>query len=65
MAATHDLWVHVDAAFGGALAVSDQHSERLSGIDRADSVAVDFHKLFFQPIACGALLVADGESSSS
>lgn len=62
VAATHDLWVHVDAAFGGALAVSDQHGERLSGIDRADSVAVDFHKLFFQPIACGALLVADGES---
>jgi L-2,4-diaminobutyrate decarboxylase len=54
-----DLWFHVDAAYGGALAVSDEHAGTLAGIDRADSLAVDFHKLFFQPISCGAFLVDD------
>ncbi|WP_247728511.1 pyridoxal phosphate-dependent decarboxylase family protein [Halovivax limisalsi] len=56
----HDLWVHVDAAYGGALAVSDDYGHRLDGIERADSVAVDFHKLFYQPISCGAFLLRDG-----
>nr|WP_089823930.1 aspartate aminotransferase family protein [Halogranum amylolyticum] len=59
-AADHDLWFHVDAAYGGALAVSDTHREKLAGVDRADSVAVDFHKLLYQPISCGAFLVRDG-----
>jgi L-2,4-diaminobutyrate decarboxylase len=56
----HDLWFHVDAAYGGALAASERHRERLSGIDHADSIAVDFHKLFYQPISCGAFLLRDG-----
>lgn len=58
-AAEHDLWYHVDAAYGGALAVTDEHADLLAGIERADSIAVDFHKLFYQPISCGALLVRD------
>lgn len=57
-ARAHNLWFHVDAAYGGALAVTD-HADMLDGIERADSVAVDFHKLFYQPISCGALLVRD------
>ena len=57
----HDLWFHVDAAYGGALAVTDR-AALLDGIERADSVAVDFHKLFYQPISCGALLVRDAAS---
>lgn len=56
---THDVWFHVDAAFGGALALSETHADRLDGIGRADSVAVDFHKLCFQPVACGAFLLKD------
>ncbi|ADJ16540.1 pyridoxal phosphate-dependent decarboxylase family protein [Halalkalicoccus jeotgali] len=60
-AAEHGLWFHVDAAYGGALAVSDEYGDLLAGIERADSVAVDFHKLFYQPISCGALLVRDGD----
>jgi L-2,4-diaminobutyrate decarboxylase len=58
-AAEHDLWFHVDAAYGGVLAVSDQHREKLAGVDRADSVSVDFHKLLYQPISCGAFLLRD------
>lgn len=60
-AAEWDIWFHVDAAYGGALALSDEHADRLAGIERADSVAVDFHKLFYQPISCGALLLRDGD----
>ena len=59
--ATHDLWFHVDAAYGGALALSDAYDDVLDGIERADSIAVDFHKLFYQPISCGAFLLRDGE----
>lgn len=59
LAAHEGLWFHVDAAYGGALLLSDRHKGRLEGIGRADSVTVDFHKAFFQPISCGAFLVAD------
>ncbi|WP_150137810.1 pyridoxal phosphate-dependent class III aminotransferase [Candidatus Enterovibrio escicola] len=54
----HDLWMHVDAAYGGALMLS-RHQARLEGIKRADSVTVDFHKMFFQPISCGAVILKD------
>ena len=59
MAATAKLWLHVDAAYGGALALSTAHAGRLAGIERADSLTIDFHKLFYQPISCGAFLVRD------
>ena len=59
-AAEHDLWFHVDAAYGGALALTDEYEDVLAGIERADSTAVDFHKLFYQPISCGAFLLRDG-----
>ncbi|WP_114767134.1 pyridoxal phosphate-dependent class III aminotransferase [Vibrio rhodolitus] len=54
----HQLWFHVDAAYGGALILS-QHKHRLVGIEQADSLSVDFHKLFFQTISCGALLLKE------
>lgn len=60
-AADHGLWYHVDAAYGGALALSEAYDHLVDGIERADSIAVDFHKLCFQPIGCGALLLQDGE----
>ena len=52
-------WFHVDAAYGGALLFSPQHRDRLRGIESADSVSIDFHKLFWQPIPCSAFLVRD------
>jgi len=54
------LWFHVDAAYGGGLALSEKHRARLRGIERADSVTVDPHKWFFVPFACGAVLVRGG-----
>jgi L-2,4-diaminobutyrate decarboxylase len=59
IARRHAAWLHVDAAVGGALAVSDREAHRLDGIGAADSITVDFHKLWFQSIACGAFLVRD------
>ncbi|WP_338728804.1 pyridoxal-dependent decarboxylase [Haladaptatus sp. DJG-WS-42] len=61
-AAMYDLWFHVDAAYGGALAFSERHEHKLTGIDRADSISVDFHKLLYQPLGCGAFLVKESES---
>ncbi|MEL0630103.1 aspartate aminotransferase family protein [Psychromonas aquatilis] len=52
-------WSHVDGAYGAALQLSEQHKSRLKGIESADSISVDFHKLFYQTISCGALLIKD------
>jgi len=56
VALAHDLWLHVDAAYGCGLLVS-RRRPLLSGIERADSVTVDFHKSFFQPVSSSAVLV--------
>lgn len=53
------LWLHVDAAYGGALVLSDRLRPMLEGIGQADSVTVDFHKLFWQPISGSALLLRE------
>ncbi|MFD0589249.1 pyridoxal phosphate-dependent decarboxylase family protein [Paenibacillus sp. GCM10027627] len=58
-AKSHGLWLHVDAAYGGALMLSQEHQAKLFGIEAADSITVDFHKLFYQPISCGAFLLKD------
>ena len=52
-------WLHVDAAYGGALLFSKLHRDMLRGIARADSVGIDFHKLLWQPIPCSALLLRE------
>ncbi|MGJ9422140.1 pyridoxal phosphate-dependent decarboxylase family protein [Aeromicrobium sp. CF3.5] len=59
--ADHAVWMHVDAAYGGGLIVSSRR-HLLAGVDRADSVTIDFHKTFFQPVSSSAVLFSDGES---
>lgn len=59
-----DLWLHVDAAYGCGLLTSMRHRHLLEGVERADSVTVDYHKSFLQPVACSALLVQDNRSLS-
>lgn len=54
------VWLHVDAAYGCGLLVSQTRRHWLDGIERADSVTVDFHKSFFQPVASSAVIVRDG-----
>ncbi|KXK62085.1 pyridoxal-dependent decarboxylase [Micromonospora rosaria] len=51
--------LHVDAAYGCGLLVSRTRRNLLDGIERADSVTVDYHKSFFQPVSSSALLVRD------
>ncbi len=58
-ATEHGLWLHVDAAYGGALLLSERERGKLAAMGRADSVTIDFHKAFFQPISCGAFLLSD------
>jgi aromatic-L-amino-acid decarboxylase len=55
------LWLHVDAAFGGALALSDRLRGRLAGIERADSLAFDLHKWMHVPYDAGCVLLRDAE----
>src|SRR5215207_9493305 len=60
VARENDCWFHVDAAYGGALAFSPQHKDKLRGIEIADSITFDPHKWMFVPFSCGATLVRDG-----
>ena len=59
-----DLWLHVDAAYGGFAVVTERGRELLRGLERADSVGLDAHKWFFQPYEAGCLLVKDRETLS-
>ena len=54
-----EIWLHVDAAWGGALLLSTHHRSLIDGIALADSITLDFHKHFFLPISCGAFLIRD------
>lgn len=58
-------WLHVDAAYGGALLFSPAHRHRLRAIDSADSLSIDFHKLFWQPIPCSVFLLRDSRNFES
>src|SRR5215216_3408332 len=60
IARENGCWYHVDAAYGGPLAFSSQHRDRLRGIELADSITFDPHKWLFVPFSCGAALVRDG-----
>jgi L-2,4-diaminobutyrate decarboxylase len=59
LARAYGAWFHVDAAYGGGLMVSGRYRHLLDGTRLADSVTVDFHKTFFQPVSSSALLVRD------
>jgi L-2,4-diaminobutyrate decarboxylase len=54
-------WFHVDAAVAGAFIMSDTLRARLVGLEHADSVTVDFHKLWWQPFNASALVARDVE----
>jgi aromatic-L-amino-acid/L-tryptophan decarboxylase len=60
LAQAQDLWLHVDAAYGGGVRLSARDRDRVRDLDRADSVTVDPHKWFFQAYDIGGLLVRDG-----
>lgn len=56
------VWFHADAAWGGALLTSERGRKLLAGIERADSVVLDGHKLFFMPLNHGAVLFRSNQA---
>jgi aromatic-L-amino-acid decarboxylase len=52
----HDLWMHVDGAYGAAVIFSDQYRSLVRGIELADSVTIDPHKWLAVPFAAGVIL---------
>jgi L-2,4-diaminobutyrate decarboxylase len=48
----HEVWLHVDAAHGGAACLSPRYKHLLAGLERADSVVWDAHKMLFSPALC-------------
>jgi L-2,4-diaminobutyrate decarboxylase len=57
----HGLWLHVDAAYGGAALLSDQTRGLFRGIEEADSITIDPHKWLFTPLDCAAVLYRNPE----
>lgn len=56
---THDMWFHVDAAYGGALVLSVDKARYLAGIERSDSITMDIHKWFSVPMGVSVFLTTN------
>jgi len=60
--ARHNVWLHVDGAYGAPAVLSQQYQSQLSGFARADSIAMDPHKWLYVPVEAGLVLVRNGEA---
>ncbi len=56
-----NLWLHVDGAFGAWVALTPAARDKVAGIERADSLALDLHKWMYMPYEIGCILVRDEE----
>ncbi|MDY6968804.1 MAG: pyridoxal-dependent decarboxylase [Spirochaetota bacterium] len=59
LADEHKSYFHVDAAWGGAVLLVDKYRHLLKGIESADSVTFDAHKLLYSPLSMGLVLFND------
>jgi aromatic-L-amino-acid decarboxylase len=59
LCAEHGLWLHVDAAYGGFAVLDERGRQLLTGIERADSLALDAHKWLYTPFEAGCVLARD------
>ena len=56
VAQEHDMWLHVDAAYGGAALLSESTREVFKGIENADSITMDPHKWWFSPFDVASII---------
>jgi glutamate/tyrosine decarboxylase-like PLP-dependent enzyme len=56
IAAQHGMWLHVDGSWGAALLLSPKHRHLLAGIEQADSVGWNAHKMLGLPSQCAAFV---------
>jgi glutamate/tyrosine decarboxylase-like PLP-dependent enzyme len=61
----HDVWLHVDAAYGGPAILSTEYAGVLRALSRADSIALDPHKWLFVPVEAGLVFVRNAEAMRS
>ena len=57
-----NLWFHIDGAFGALTKLVPEYSERLKGIEVADSIAFDLHKWMYMPYEIGCVLIKNAEA---
>ena len=62
LAEEHQMWYHIDAAYGGFFILVDELKDRFRGIERADSITIDPHKGLFLAYGLGAVLIKDTET---
>src|SRR5439155_20511314 len=65
IAQSEGLWFHIDGAYGALAMLSPELAPRLAGIERADSIAFDFHKGGQVPYDAGLILGRDGAAHQS
>jgi glutamate/tyrosine decarboxylase-like PLP-dependent enzyme len=60
--ARHNVWFHVDGAYGAPAILTDAYRGQLAGLARCDSLALDPHKWLYVPVEAGLILVRDGQA---
>ncbi|MBI3135637.1 MAG: aminotransferase class V-fold PLP-dependent enzyme [Bacteroidetes bacterium] len=62
IAKAHEMWYHIDGAYGGFFILTERARDKFKGIEKADSLVIDPHKGLFLPYGLGAVLVKDKEA---